>query len=71
MKQYISKLCIQEEITREFIKHYFLILFFIKIQLIYTVVPISAVQQNDPVIHIYTFFSSYYLPSCSVPRDWI
>ena len=29
---------------------------FIKIQLIYTVPSISAVQQSDPVIHIRTFF---------------
>ena len=31
--------------------------------------PISAVQQSDPVIHVYTFFFSYKLPSCSIPRD--
>ena len=38
--------------------------------LIYNVVPISAVQQSDPVIHIYTFFLLYHLPSCPTPRDW-
>ena len=26
---------------------------------------------SDPVIHIYTFFFLYYLPSCSIPREWI
>ena len=26
----------------------------------------SAVQQSDPVTHIYTFFSSHYPPSCSI-----
>ena len=29
----------------------------------------SAVQQSDPAIHTYTFFFSYDLPSCSIPRD--
>ena len=29
---------------------------FTKVQLIYNVVPISAVQQSDPVIHIYILF---------------
>ena len=33
--------------------------------------PISAVQQSDPVIHVYTFFFSYYLPAWATPRDWI
>jgi len=32
----------------------------IKLQLIYNVLSISAVQQNDPVICIYTFFFSHY-----------
>ena len=32
------------------------LLFFIEVQLIYSVVLISAVQQSDSVIHIYTFF---------------
>ena len=37
--------------------HFFKIVFnFIKIQLIYNVVPFSAVQQNDLVTYIYTFF---------------
>ena len=30
-----------------------------------------AVQQSDLLIHIGTFFFSNYLPSCSIPRDWI
>ena len=30
---------------------------------------LEAVQQSDPVIHTYTFFFSYCLPSCSIPRD--
>ena len=45
--------------------------FFIKVQLTYDVLSISAVQQSDPVIHVYTFFVSYYLPSCSITSDWI
>ena len=50
----------------------FLLLFFKnKVWLIYNVGPISAIQQNDPVIHIYTFFFSIYLPSWSISRDWI
>ena len=39
--------------------------------MIYNVLSISAVQQSDPVIHVYTFFFSYYLPSCSITSDWI
>ena len=35
---------------------FFLNLFFVDIQLIYNVVLISAVQQTDSVVHIYTFF---------------
>ena len=31
----------------------------------------SAIQQSDSVIHIYTFPFSYYLPSWSIPRDWM
>ena len=34
--------------------------FFIKVQLIYNVVPISAVQQSDSVIHLYTFFFIFF-----------
>ena len=30
--------------------------FFIYVKLIYNVVPISAIQQTDSVLHIYTFF---------------
>ena len=44
----------------------------------YNVVPISTVQHSDPVIYVYmirvrlcVYFSSYYLPSCSISRDWI
>ena len=32
------------------------LIFFIELQLIYSVVPLSSVQQSDSVIHIYTFF---------------
>ena len=32
------------------------VFFLIEVQLIYNVVLISAVQQSDAVIHIYTFF---------------
>ena len=49
----------------------FKILFSVKIQVIYSIASISAVQQSDPVMHIYTFFFSHCLPSCSIPRDWI
>ena len=31
--------------------------YFFKLWLIYSVLSISAVQQSDPVVHIYTFFS--------------
>ena len=43
----------------------------IKVELMYNVVPISAVQQHDPVLHRYTFSFLYYLPSWSIPRDWL
>ena len=33
--------------------------------------PISAVQQSDSVIHVYTFPFLYHPPSWSVPRDQI
>ena len=39
--------------------------------MIYDVLSISAVQQSDPVISIYTFFFSYYHLSCSITSDWI
>ena len=40
---------------------FFLILFyFIEVQLTYNVVFISAVQQSDSVIHIYTFFFIFF-----------
>ena len=51
--------------------HFFSFNFFIKVWWIYNVMPISAIQQRDPVIPIHTFFFSYYLPSQSIPRDWI
>ena len=35
---------------------YLFLNFFMEVQLIYNVVLISAVQQSDSVIHIYTFF---------------
>ena len=41
------------------------------LELIYSVVPIFAVWHSDPVIHLYTFFYSYYLLSYSIPRDGI
>ena len=44
-------------------KPFFFFLFF-KLQLIRNV-PISAVQQSDP------FPFSYYLPSWSIPRNWV
>ena len=47
------------------VKHYTLYdSFFLKIEayLIYNVVPITAVQQSDSVIHIYTFFSIMVYP---------
>ena len=42
-------------------------IYFILLQLIYNILTISAVQQSDPVIYIYTytFFLSHYPPSCS------
>lgn len=51
----------------------------VKVWLIYNVVPISAVQPSDPIMYVgvyvsmqaYTFPFLYYLPSWSVPRDWI
>ena len=43
--------------------------------MIYNVVPISAVQQSDPVTHIYIYtflFLCYlHLPSWTTPRDWL
>ena len=41
------------------------------VQSMYNIVSISAVEQSDPVVHIYTCFSSYYLPLCSITSDWI
>ena len=46
---------------------FFLILFLLE----YSVVSISSVHHSNIVIHIYAFFFSYCLPSCSTPRDWI
>ena len=42
--------------------HPFIVVFFIEAYLIYNVVPITAVQQSDSVIHIYTFFSIMVYP---------
>ena len=41
--------------------------FYFLLKLIYSVVPISAVQHSDPVIHTHAFFFSCYVPSCSFP----
>ena len=38
--------------------------------MIYSVGSTSAVQKSDPVVHIYTFFLPYDLPSWSIPGDW-
>ena len=51
--------------------NYFTFKFFIRLYLIYNVVPISAVQQRYPVMHAYTFPFLYYLLSQSIVRDWI
>ena len=48
-----------------------LFFFLIKIELIYNVVPISAVEQNDSVIRRYTLVFFYSFPSWSIPGDWI
>ena len=47
---------------------YSFILFLIEGELIYNVVPTSAIQQ---VIHIYTFFFQYTFPLWFIPGDWI
>ena len=47
----------------------FILFSFIKVEVICHVVPISTVQKCDPDID--TFFFSYYLPLCSIPRDWM
>ena len=55
-----------------FTMHFIFTFFKIKIQLIYfIVVPISAVQQCDPVTHIRTFLFLYYFPLWSILGDWI
>ena len=38
-----------------------------RVQLVYSVVPISAVQRSDQVMHVYAFAVLYYLPSRSRP----
>lgn len=43
---------------------------FIKVQSIYSIVSVSALQHSAPVICILMFFFSCYLSSCSSPRDW-
>ena len=48
---------------------FFNLIFFIKEELIYNVVPIFAVQQSDPVIDINTFLFLYCHPSRSIPRE--
>ena len=42
--------------------------FFISIQLICSVMPISAIQQSDPVINIYTFFFLTLSPIMFYPK---
>ena len=49
-----------EETKTGEIKYTLHLLFLIKLQLIYSVVSISAVQHSDPVIHTHTVFFSYY-----------
>ena len=47
------------------------LIFFIKVQMIYNIPSISAVQKSDPIIHnIHSFFSCYLL-LYSNPRDWM
>ena len=43
--------------------------FLIEVQLIYNVVPISAIQQSDSVMVMYTFL--YFFPLWFIPGDWI
>ena len=45
-------------------KHNLLFNFFIDVELIYNVVLITAVQESDSIIHIYTFFKHNLLLSC-------
>ena len=46
--------------------------FFIKVQLIYNVVPISSVQHTDPFIHIFIYnIHTHSLSYIIFPRDWI
>lgn len=44
--------------------------FFLRVELIYSVPSMSAVQQRDPLICKYPFPFSHSLPSWSIPRDW-
>ena len=56
------------QIPERIIKH--LKKFLSEVWLIYNVVSISAVQKlTQPCIYIYTFFFSYYLPSCSLSQE--
>ena len=61
----ISSLCLlanglsslEKSLLKSFARFLFFCVFFLtEVQLIYTVVPISAIQQSDSVLHIYTFF---------------
>ena len=45
--------------------------FLLKYSLFTMLLPISAVQQSDPFIHICTFPFLCKFPSWSIPRDWI
>ena len=67
MRSFIIQCIFTKYLKQDFPKVFFY--FLIKVQFIHHV-SISAVQQNDPVIHIYTFPFLYYLPLWSTPRDW-
>ena len=45
---------------------YCIITFLIKVQLIYSVVPVSSMQQSDPVIHIYIYAHILFLILSSI-----
>lgn len=54
-----------------FSKAWFVCSFFIRVELIYHVASISALQQRDPAIPKYTFLFSCDLLSGSIQRDWV
>ena len=53
-----NKLCDTQNIKIKYLK--MVLYFLIKMQLIYSVVPISAVQHSDPVIYTYIHFSYFF-----------